>query len=285
MAKDFFNIGNYFGKSGMRGGGGGFFTEPDISNGPAGGGPLPGPSNGRVGNPFPDVRRNGYPWPDVRKGRMGLFDSQQPSGAGGGPRAFSTPTPPFYPGPTRSPFPFPFPQPAPSNGTVPGPPTSGGGVPGGGGTGAPPWYGPWNTPAPGPLPGTSNGPASPDMFPTGGGNGTIPGGGGAPGPGLPGQTFPGGNGTIPSSPGLPDGTGTSPLPPGTQMSPLNPAILYGILSYLASTPALGHGQEMLQQYQTPQIQQALAQMQQQMPSAWLPQIRAQLYGSPYSSLF
>lgn len=103
----------------------------------------------------------------------------------------------------------------------------------------------------------------------------FPGGGGAPG------SFPGTGG----QPGIPGGPSSSPFPPGTQMSPLNPAILYGILSYLASTPAMGHGQEMLQQYQTPQIQQALAQMQQQMPSAWLPQIRAQLYGSPYANLF
>ena len=266
-------------------------TEPNVSPGPAGGGPLPGPSNGRVGNPFPDLRRMGYPWPDVRRRGAALFDSQQPNVRGN--RGFSYPTPPFFPGSTpdagpagpirQGPFP---PIPIPSGGGVPG-----NGVEPNAGPAGPIRQGPFPPlPVPsGGVPGNgvgpSAGPVSPDMFPFPGGNGTIPGGpgtGGVPGGGVPGggtETVPGGgNGTIPTP-------GSSPLPPGTQMSPLNPAVLYGILSYLASTPALGHGQDMLQQYQSPQIQQALAQLGQQMPSAWLPQIRAQLYGSPYANLF
>jgi len=69
------------------------------------------------------------------------------------------------------------------------------------------------------------------------------------------------------------------------MNPLPPQLLYGILSYLASTPAMGHGGESLSQFTSPQIQQALQSLGQQMPSAWLPQIRAQLYNTPYASLF
>ncbi len=271
--KSLFSLANYFPKGGQGFGG----QQPDS---------YPQSPRGWKGQAFgaggKGAARTGYPWPDVRRG---LFDSQQPSGAGGGPRnniLGPPPTPPIYPGPTRTP-PHQLPIPVPTHTGGSG---AGGITPRGGG--APPWYGPWNTP-----------------FPAGGnGTGTAPG----PGP-FPGQTFPGGNGTVPSplpfpgpgTGGEPTGTPTPPilpappssspgadtvpLPPGTEMNPLPPQLLYGILSYLASTPAMGQGAQSLSQFSTPQIQQALAALGPQMPSAWLPQIRAQLYNSPYAALF
>lgn len=193
----------------------------------------------------PDAR--GYPWPDARMGgRANVFPgAPRPPRENPFPGVPPTPTPaPQFPGPSPTPVPAPIPGPQPS----PVPPVDQ--YPG-------PTPGPGPAPGPRPFPGYPRPPRERPFPP------------GPTGPPLP----------VPTP--IPGPADQLPVPP---MQPLDPSVLYGILSFLASHPALGGGGQMLSQYATPGVLQMLQQIRGQMPEAWLPQIRAQFNNTPYGGI-
>lgn len=214
------------------------------------------------GDPWTDFagsvggQQRGYPWMRAGGGRV-----PAPGPRGGFPQPFPGRVQPrWQPQPSAG---MPMPNPAPG-------PRPGGG---GGSPGPDTVPGPFPRPAPLPPPGQFPPRGTPPPSPFPGPSPLPPGGGGRPRP-LPGPPMP----PLPVPPQLP---GPDQLP---QMNPLDPNVLYGILSFLASHPALGQGGGMLSQYATPDVLQALARIRSQMPEAWLPQIRAQFEGSPYGGI-